>query len=121
MLNEDVKLLSIFKDSLEGDAEKLLAFLSKSPIRKLITSVVGNKKKSLTISKALRVRYAYCAYRLLVEEFGNEFSVRWFLRPNLFLGYKTPAFALRYYNVKKLTLLVNAAMACIQVSHGILP
>lgn len=115
------KTYFIFKESLEDSAEKLLSFLNKSSIKKVVFLMTGSNKKQITIRQALRVRYAYCAYRLIAEEFGNDFASRWFSRPNICLEQRTPIFALRHYDPEKLPHIIKAAMACIQASHGILP
>lgn len=120
MLNPK-KIGLIFKESFIGNIKNLLSFLNKSSIRKLIFLVVDNKKEPLTTIQVLRVRYVYCAYQLLTEEFGSEFTLKWFSRPSIYLENQTPIAALQHYSPEKMPHIVKAAMACIQVSHGILP
>lgn len=118
---EHKKMYFIFKESLEEDAGKLFSFLKKSCIKKYVFPMIGCNKKPLTAYQIFRVRYAYCAYRMIIEEFGSDFTLNWFARPNMFLEQKTPIFALRHYEPEKLPRLTQVAMMCIQAGNGILP
>ncbi|MDO8442778.1 MAG: hypothetical protein Q7S81_00755 [bacterium] len=115
------KVYFALKASFEDDVERLLVFLNKSPIKKLIPSMIGCNKKPMSVYQVFRVRYAYCVFRLLTEEFGENFALRWFSRPNIFLEQRTPILAIRHYSPEKLSHVLQAAMACIQSAHGILP
>ena len=119
--DDDMKIFYVFRESLEVDEKILLAILKKSLIKKLIDLLIGNVNKPMTISKALKVRYVYCAYRILAIEFGDKFAARWFFRPSIYLKYKTPMFVLRNHDVKKLGLIITATMACVSISRGVLP
>ena len=115
------KVYFALKASFEGDVEKLLAFLNKSSLKKQIPSMIGCNKKPMSAHQVFRVRYAYCAFRLLAEEFGENFALGWFSRLNICLGQRTPISAIRHYSPEKLSHILKAAMACIQAAHGILP
>jgi len=115
------KVYFALKESFEGDVKKLLAFLNKSPLKGQVPLMIGCNKKPMSVHQVFRVRYAYCAFRLLSEEFGENFAVGWFSRPNICLEQRTPVLAIRRCSPEKLSHVLKAAMACIQSAHGILP
>lgn len=115
------KMHFIFRESFEDDAQKLLSYLNKSSIKELVFSMIGCKKKPVTIGQILRVRYAYCAYRLITEELGKDVALKWFSRPSFYLGRKIPMFFIRSSKLEELPIINKAAIAVIQASNGILP
>ena len=115
------KMHFIFRESFEDDIGKLWSFLNKGPVKKLVFLMIGCKKKPVSIGQVLRARYAYCAYRLVVEELGKDFALKWLSRSSFYLDRQTPLSVIRNCKLGELPIIIKAAIAVIQASNGVLP